>query len=98
MLSRTMVTCFKDSSKESISSIDGNGLTRTRGNNGQHFSKLLPHTRSSGTFISRLEKCSKSHSKTTSPESSAARNEADYLASGIEFDSLAWFIILQHPA
>ena len=42
--SATMSSCFTDSSKESISSTDGNGLTRTRGSNGQRFLKLLPHT------------------------------------------------------
>jgi hypothetical protein len=79
-------------------STDGNGLTRTRGSNGQRFFKLSPHTPFSGTFISHLEKCSTSHSKTTSLGSSAARNETDYLASGIAFDSLGWFIVLHHRA
>jgi len=54
----------------------------------QRFLKLLPHTPFSGTFISPLEKCSTSHSKTTSLESSAARNETGSLAPGIASDSL----------
>src|SRR5438309_6784706 len=86
--SATTSSCSTDSSKESTSSTDGNGLTRTLGDNGQRFSKLLPHTPFSGTFISPLEKCSTSHSKTTSLEFSAARNETDSLAPGIAFDSL----------
>src|SRR6266566_2183692 len=48
------------------------------GRDGQRFSKLLPHTLYSGRSISRPEKCSTSHSKTMSLESSAARNETDY--------------------
>src|SRR5438132_12589969 len=86
--SATTSSCFTDSSKESTSSTDGNGLTRTRGSNGQRFLKLLPHTPFSGTFINPLEKCSTSHSKTTSLESSAARNETGSLAPGIASDSL----------
>ncbi len=74
----TTSSCSTDSSKESTSSTDGNGLTRTLGSNGQRFSKLLPHTLYSGRSISRPEKCSTSHSKTMSLESSAARNETDY--------------------
>src|SRR5947209_11261812 len=42
--SATTSSCSTDSSKESTSSIDGSGLMRTRGGNGQRFSKLLPHT------------------------------------------------------
>jgi hypothetical protein len=37
-----------------------------------------------------------SHSKTTSLESSAARNETDCLDSGMTFDSLDWFIATRH--
>src|SRR5207237_10775338 len=76
--SATTSSCSTDSSKESTSSTDGNGSTRILGGNGQRFSKLLPHTLYSGRFISRPEKCSTSHSKTMSLESSAARNETDY--------------------
>ena len=59
----------------------------------QPFSKSLPLTPFSGTFISRLGKCSTNHSKTTSLESSAARDETDFPASGIAFDSFGWFIV-----
>src|SRR5207245_9100795 len=75
--SATTSLCFTDSSKESTSSTDGNGLTRTRGSNGQRFLKLLPHTPFSGRFISRPAQCSTSHSKTMALESSAASTETD---------------------
>src|SRR3989442_2027434 len=73
--SATTSSCSTDSSKETTSSTDGNGLTRTLGRNGQRFSKLLPHTLHSGRFISRPEKGSTCHSTTVLLESSAARTE-----------------------
>src|SRR5439155_21938270 len=94
--SATTSSCSTDSSKESTSSTDGNGSTRTLGGNGQRFSKLLPHTLYSGMFISRPEKCSTSHSKTMSLESSAASNETDYsrFGNGVCFYTLA-IVLLQ---
>src|SRR5436190_15358376 len=76
--SATTSSCSTDSSKDSTSSTDGNGSTRILGGNGQRFSKLLTHTLYSGSFISRPEKPSTSHSMTISLDSSAARNETDY--------------------